>query len=96
MTRPRRYLLRMLLFVVVVATAAAFLYEPLERAFLAAPALNGLILGVLFLGILYSFRQVMGLSPEVAWLEAYQGDRQVLSQAPEPRLLASMARMVGD
>ena len=61
MTRPRRYLLRMLLFVVVVAAAAAFLYEPLKRAFLANPPLNGLILGVLLFGILYNFRQVLRL-----------------------------------
>lgn len=96
MTRPRRYLLRMLLFVVVVAAAAAFLYEPLKRAFLASPPLNGLILGVLLLGIIYSFRQVLRLSPEVNWLETYRGDREVLSQAAEPRLLAPMARMLGE
>jgi hypothetical protein len=96
MTRPRRYLLRMLLFVVVVAAAAAFLYEPLKRAFLASPPLNGLILGVLLLGIIYNFRQVLRLSPEVNWLETYRGDREVLSQAAEPRLLAPMARMLGE
>ncbi len=96
MTRPRRYLLRMLLFVVVVAAAAAFLYEPLKRAFLASAPINGLILGVLLLGIIYIFRQVLKLLPEVNWLEAYRGDREVLSQTAEPRLLSSMARMLGD
>jgi hypothetical protein len=96
MTRPRRYLLRMLLFVVLVAAAAAFLYEPLKRAFLAAPPLNGLIVAVLIFGILYNFRQVLRLSPEVNWLDGYRGDREVLSQAPEPRLLVPMARMLGE
>ncbi len=96
MTRPRRYLLRMLLFVIVVAVAAAFLYEPLKRAFLASAPINGLILGVLLLGIIYIFRQVLKLLPEVHWLEAYRGDREVLSQTAEPRLLSSMARMLGE
>jgi hypothetical protein len=96
MTRPRRYLLRMLLFVIVVAVAAAFLYEPLKRAFLASAPINGLILGVLLLGIIYIFRQVLKLLPEVNWLEAYRGDREVLSQTAEPRLLSSMARMLGE
>jgi hypothetical protein len=96
MTRPRRYLLRMLLFVIVVAAAAAFLYEPLKRAFLASAPINGLILGVLLLGIIYIFRQVLKLLPEVNWLEAYRGDREVLSQTAEPRLLSSMARMLGE
>lgn len=96
MTRPRRYLLRMLLFVVVVAVGAAFLYEPLKRAFLASAPINGLILGVLLLGIVYIFRQVLKLFPEVNWLEAYRGDREVLSHTHEPRLLSSMARMLGE
>ncbi|MCU0895768.1 MAG: flagellar motor protein MotA, partial [Rhodospirillales bacterium] len=96
MTRPRRYLLRMLLFVFVVAAAAAFLYEPLERAFLASAPINGLILGVLLLGIIYIFRQVLKLLPEVNWLEAYRGDREMLSQTAEPRLLSPMARMLGE
>lgn len=96
MTRPRRYLLRMLLFLIVVAAAAGLLYRPLVDAFMASPAINGLILGVLLLGIIYSFRQVLKLVPEVNWLESYRSDREVLSHAEGLRLLAPMARMMGD
>lgn len=96
MTRPRRYLLRMLLFLVVVAGAAGLLYRPLSHAFMASPAINGLILGVLLLGIVYCFRQVLKLFPEVGWLESYRSDREVLSHVQPPQLLAPMARMMGD
>jgi hypothetical protein len=96
MTRPRRYLVRMLLFLVVVAGAAGLLYQPLRHAFMASAPINGLILGVLLLGIIYSFRQVVKLFPEVNWLETYQSDREILSRSHEPRLLAPMARMMGE
>ncbi len=96
MTRPRRYLLRMLLFLLVVAVAAGLLYRPLSHAFMASAPINGLILGVLLLGIIYSFRQVFRLIPEVNWLESYRSDREVLSHTPEPHLVAPMARMLGE
>ncbi len=96
MTRPRRYLLRMLLFLLVVAVAAGLLYQPLSHAFMASAPINGLILGVLLLGIIYSFRQVFRLIPEVNWLESYRSDREVLSHTAEPHLVAPMARMLGE
>lgn len=96
MIRPRRYLIRMLLFIAVVAGAAALLHEPLRQAFMASAPINGLIVGVLLLGIIYSFRQVFKLLPDVDWLENYRGEREALSRAAEPRLLAPMAKMLGE
>ena len=51
MARPRRFLVRMLLFLIAVAAVAAAVFDPLRTAFMANPPLNGLILGVLILGI---------------------------------------------
>lgn len=70
MTRPQRFLSRMILFVLAVMAIAGALIGPLHRAFLANPALNGLIAGVLVLGIIYVFRQVLLLRPEVDWIES--------------------------
>ena len=36
------------------------------------PALNGLICCVLVLGILYAFRQVLRLYPEIRWVNAFR------------------------
>ncbi|MHA1569857.1 MAG: flagellar motor protein MotA [Alphaproteobacteria bacterium] len=96
MTLPRRYLVRMGLFLVAVAIAVGLLYPTLLDAFRANVALNGMILAVLFIGILFSFRQVTLLWPEVTWIETYRRDRQLLSQLRPPRLLAPMAAMLGE
>ena len=61
MTNPHRYLIRMLVFLVMVGAIAGLLFAPLFRAFMGNPALNGVILGALFLGIIYSFRQILRL-----------------------------------
>jgi hypothetical protein len=95
MNGPRRYLIRMLLFIVAVGLAVVGLYSPLADAFMANPALNGLILGVLLLGIIYIFRQVALLIPEVAWIESFRNNQGHAYQTP-PKLLAPMAAMLGE
>lgn len=96
MTRPTRFLLRMALFLFIVAVVAGLLYEPIERAFLANPGLNGLILGVLLIGIVYSFRQVGMLSREVTWMETFRRRRPGISLQAQPRLLATIATALGE
>ncbi len=95
MTRPERFLTRMILFLLVVGGVCALLFPALRDAFMNNPALNGLILGTLLAGILFIFRQVLMLRPEVAWLEHFQGGGSAAT-APEAVLLAPMARMLGE
>ena len=96
MSRPQRYLTRMILFVAAVAGVVLLLFPALERAFMANPALNSLIIAVLVLGVGYIFRQVLILKPEVAWLESFQTKRPASDAVAEPVLLAPMARMLGE
>ncbi len=96
MTRPTRYLLRMGLFVVAVLAVVAALYTPIERAFLTNPPLNGLILGVLLIGIVYCFRQVVMLGRELTWMEAFRRRRPGISLQARPRLLATIATAFGE
>src|SRR3546814_7098556 len=63
------YLLRMAVFLVLVAIAAALIAPGLQDAFLANVWLNGLILLILLVGIVYSFVQVLRLRGEIYWLE---------------------------
>jgi len=104
MTRPSHFLWRMVLFLAAVAAVAALLFQPLREAFVANAPLNGLILGVLLLGIGYNFRQVMTLYPEVEWIDGFrsriEGDgidfsADVVPQTA-PKLLSPMATMLGD
>lgn len=102
MTRPHHYLVRMLLFLVAVGGVGFMLFMSFRDAFMANPALNGLIVGVLFIGILYNFSQVIRLYPEVTWIENFRDSvinseaRARHAQSAMPKLLAPMAAMVGD
>jgi hypothetical protein len=98
MSNPLPYLVRMLLFLVLVACLAYVLHEDLIRVFLHTPTLDAVIFGVLLLGIFFVFRQVILLWPEVKWLRRYQ--HRDVDAAPLPtgsiNLLAPMASMLGE
>ncbi|MEE8393631.1 MAG: flagellar motor protein MotA [Rhodospirillales bacterium] len=96
MHRPRRFLVRMTLFLLAVITVAAVWFVPLKGAFMANIVFNGVILAILGLGIVYNFRQVISLYPEVAWLENYRKSSPAMSQPRPPKLLAPMATMLGE
>ncbi len=96
MTRPQIFLTRMTVFLGIVVVLAGVLFTMLERAFMANPPLNGLILGVLVLGIAYIFRQVLRLYPEVRWIEMFRRNQPGLSVQAPPRLLSPMATMLGE
>jgi hypothetical protein len=103
MTKPKRYLIRMFIFLVIVAAGIAALAPSLSDAFFANPLLNGMILGVLLLGVVYIFRQVFMLHPEIAWIEKFRQESSgrlvfpgALAQERPPRLLAPMATMLGE
>ena len=96
MTNPHRYLIRMLIFLLVVFTIAGLLYAPLLQAFIGNPALNGVILGALVLGILYSFRQILRLDPERRWLMNVQKSGKLDNRQVKPVLLATVYAMLAD
>ena len=98
MNRSRRFLIRMVLFLVVVAALAGVLGRELVNAFMGNPAVNGVILGILIAGIIYIFRQVLLLDPEMDWIESFRSNQAGGDSADRiaaPTLLASMARMLG-
>src|SRR5689334_938734 len=93
---PRIFLIRMVLFLAIVALVIIVLYEQVWRAFLANPGLNGLIVFVLLIGIGFAFRQVIRLFPEVAWVNGFRlADPGIAVERP-PVLLAPMAAILGD
>ena len=94
LSSPRIFLIRMLVFLTLVTLICVILYREILRAFLANPGLNGLIAGVLFIGILLGLRQVARLFPEIAWVNALHAG--TLAAVRSPVLLAPMATMLGD
>src|ERR1700720_3270474 len=97
MSQSRRFLIRMVLFLVLVTGLAALLGRPLVNAFMGNPAVNGVILGILIAGIVYIFRQVLSLDPELRWIEGFRNHEAGGGDSADeaaPRLLGSMARML--
>lgn len=73
LTKPGIYLVRMLIFLVLIGFLVLILFRQITPAFLANPGLNGLILGVLLIAVLLAFGQVVRLFREVAYVNAVAG-----------------------
>ena len=98
LSAPAIYLVRMTVFLALVGMLAAILVLQKDSNLLASfktnPLLNSLILGVLLFGILFAFRQVGRLYPEIRWVNAFRIADPGLSSNFNPVLLAPMATML--
>ncbi|MDO9561037.1 MAG: flagellar motor protein MotA [Bradyrhizobium sp.] len=95
LSSPRIFLVRMLVFLVLCALLLVVLYKQIIEAFFANPGLNALIGAVLLIGIILSFRQVVRLYPEVAWVNNFRISDPGLAVDRHPTLLAPMAAILG-
>ncbi|HEY9013916.1 MAG TPA: hypothetical protein VIM84_02495, partial [Gemmatimonadales bacterium] len=95
LSSPRIFLVRMLVFLVLCALVMVVLYKQIIMAFFANPGLNALIGGVLLIGIILSFRQVIRLYPEVSWVNNFRIADPGLALERRPKLLAPMAAILG-
>jgi hypothetical protein len=100
LTRPQVFLWRMTLFLILAVLLAIILdgqTQQIRHSFMANPGLNALIIGVLLVGIVYAFRQVLRLYPEIAWVNNFRiSDPASSSEKSPPVLLAPMATMLRD
>jgi hypothetical protein len=95
LSSPSVFLVRMLVFLVLCTLVGVVLYKQIITAFFANPGLNALIGGVLFIGIILAFRQVIRLYPEVSWVNNFRIADPGLAPARHPKLLAPMAAILG-
>jgi hypothetical protein len=95
LSSPRIFLVRMLVFLVLCGLVMVVLYRQIVTAFFANPGLNALIGAVLLIGIILSFRQVIRLYPEVAWVNNFRIADPGLAIDRHPTLLAPMAAILG-
>src|SRR3990170_907871 len=93
---PRIFLVRMLIFLILCGLIVVVIHPQIWIAFNANPGLNALIIGVLVIGILLAFRQVIRLFPEVAWVNGFRLADPGLARDRPPVLLAPMAAILGD
>jgi hypothetical protein len=90
---PSVYLVKIIIFLVLVALVAAILSNQLIIFFWANPFINSLIFLVLLIGIVLSFRQIIRLFPEIRWVNSLQDGQMPSTQ---PVLLAPVAGLLRD
>src|SRR4051812_29075662 len=93
---PRIFLVRMLVFLILCGLIVVVIHPQIFTAFKANPPLNALIIGVLLIGIILAFRQVIRLFREIAWVNGFRLADPGISIERPPVLLAPMAAILGD
>eukprot|EP01036_Dinobryon_divergens_P015268 gene15268-20676_t len=67
---PTIYLVKNVVFLVIVALVCAILWAQVLRFFLASPFINSLIVLVALSCVFLSFRLIMRLFPEIKWVNS--------------------------
>jgi hypothetical protein len=91
---PRLYLVRMMVFTLVVAILVAILLPGLQNAFFANTVLNSVIVGTLLIGMFHSYRMVGRLFPEVNWVNRFRESESSTDSIRQPRLLGPFSTML--
>lgn len=95
MSNPKHTLFWMSIYLLIVGIVCALIYTPLQSAFHANWVFNTLIVGVMVIGIIISYRQVVVLIPELQWIASFRTGDSNLSVKQEPRLLKPLTRQLG-
>ena len=95
-SQPTRPTFLMLLVLVLVFAGAYFMFPSISPLFLAAPYLNGIIVGVFVLGIFACFFQILSIANSVSWIEGFALERSGHEFVDPPRLLLPLASLLRD
>ncbi|MDF1587261.1 flagellar motor protein MotA [Marinimicrococcus flavescens] len=96
MTKPQRFLNRVIVFLVLAALVVGAMFPVVWTAFLHNVFLNGLILAVLLAGIVYNLRRIIRLRTEIGWIETVQTMGTGATLKNPPRLLGPVAQVLGE
>lgn len=95
LSSPMAFFWTMVIFLIIVGFLGAILFRQAHAAFISNPGLNGLILGVLLIGILLVFNHVLALRPEVRWFNSFRAAGSAEKVGRDPVLLAPMRALIG-
>lgn len=93
MSNPNRVLIWMVIFMIAVGLLVTLLFEPLKSAFMVNEIFNGIILAVMGIGILFNLRLVVGLNPDVVWINTYDKTKELPPESYRPYFLNPMIKM---
>lgn len=92
---PTVYLVKMIIFLIIVAMVGVIIAPQLIEAFWSNPFINIVILGALAIGIVLAFLQVARLFPEVRWVNSLQSGNMDAT-AKQPSMLLPVAVILRD
>ncbi len=95
-TGPGQYLAWMLGFVMLVAALIYALRDQIITAFNSNRAINGLIVVVFLLAVLYTFRQVLAIGPAARWVRKLSAADDFSTLHRPPGLIAPMAVLLSE
>lgn len=95
MNRPTRQLVWMVIGLIAAGFITGLLWDKIVAAFSHNVPLNSFILGVLLIGIIFTFWQVLRLNADISWIEHFRKGGHAPSYI-QPRLMAPMAAMLKD
>lgn len=95
LSNPMPFLWTMTIFLILIGFLAAILYRQAHQAFMTNPGLNGLIVGVMLIGVFLIFAQIVSLIPEVRWFNSFRAAGSADKVGREPKLLAPMRALLG-
>ena len=95
-TGSARYAARMIVFVGIVAVGAALLFPFLADAFMANAAINGLIVAVFLIGVVYVFQQVFSVQPAANWIRKFEKEGGSERIGRPPTLIAPMHALLSE
>lgn len=95
-TGSGRYAARMVVFIALVAVGAALLAPVIFDAFMANAAINGLIIAVFLIGVIYVFQQVFAVEPAARWIKRYDREGDAGEAGKPPTLIAPMYALLAE
>ncbi len=95
-TQPWGNMFWMLVFAGVIAGLGYLVFPTIEDAFFANQYINGLIIIVLLIGVLYTFHQVMRVSQAASWLTRFQRANVYDDLSAPPAIIKAMTQLLGE
>lgn len=97
-TGSSQYILYMLIFLGALGGIAWFIEQQapglFRDYFMANPAINGMILGVFALGVLFALRGAFQVSPSASWIRRYARSTHIDDLPNPPALIAPLASLL--
>jgi biopolymer transport protein ExbB/TolQ len=94
MTRPLKYITRMLVFLGLVVILLSVVSGQVYKNFVSSIFLNSIIVAVYIYAIIVCFRQVIMLNFEVDWLNDFLSPNPVIANETMPNLISPVARLL--